>query len=342
VEASADNAPKAVADLRVATLAASAHFECISRACTAVDVRKQDWDSGSMPDLPHLLLIESSGLRAQPGGGGPLDEEQVERAADLIAWAEQHDVSTALWETALKRRIRTPTLLMRMVEHLFIADPEAGEPLTEKLNGRRPMQLPLAAQTVPDEVPGFGERSNQVAFIGRWPEGFKGRLRNELEAILDVAADHGLVVFRSERAGSDDDLPERYSSFVRPTRSAAEAVEAFANSRMVVGFDPANNGRLAVPQLTFEALAAGSAVIAPNHAGIRRMFRYSALVTKDREEASEGIERMLGSEEAWNEESDLARRAILHANTYSHRLATIASAARFRVIPEATPNPAVA
>ncbi|HEY6654284.1 MAG TPA: glycosyltransferase [Solirubrobacterales bacterium] len=325
--------------MRVATVAGSAHFECISAACSALDVLDQDWSS---EELPHLLLIESSGLRTHAGGGGPLADEKVERAAELIAWAERQGVSTALWETALRRRIKTPTILMRMVEHLFVADPEAGEPVTERLKGRRPMQLPLAAQTVPDSVPGFGDRSDQVVFLERWPEGFTGRFREELEAILDAAADHGLVIFRSERAGSNDALPERYSSFVKPVPSASKAVEAFADSRMVVGFDPANIGRLVVPQLTMEALAAGSVVIAPNHAGIRRMFRYSALVTKDRDEANEGIERMLGSEEDWGEMSDLARKAILHAHTYSHRLATIASAARFRLVPPATPTPATA
>jgi hypothetical protein len=340
VQSSDGNPPQAVADLRVATVASTAHFECISASCTALDVLDQDWSSEA--GLPHLLLIESSGLRTHSGGGGPLADEKVERAAELIAWAERNGVSTALWETALRRRIKTPILLMRMVEHLFVADPEAGEPLTEQLKGRRPMQLPLAAQRVPDAVPGFGDRSHQIAFLGRWPEGFSGRLRDELEAILDVASDRGLVIFQSERAKTNDALPERFSSFVRPVSSAAEAVEAFADSRMVVGFDPANIGRLVVPQLTLEALAAGSAVIAPNHAGIRRMFRYSALVTKDHEEAKEGIERILGSEEQWNEESDLARKAILHAHTYSHRLATIASAARFRVVPAADPKSAVA
>ena len=190
----------------------------------------------------------------------------------------------------------------------------------------------------PRVVPGGCKRN---AFLGhrrpRSPK-FGGRFREELEAILDVAADHGLVIFRSERAGSNDALPERFSSFVRPISSAAEAVEAFADSRMVVGFDPANIGRLVVPQLTLEALAAGSVVIAPNHAGIRRMFRYSALVTKDQEEAKEGMERVLGSEDEWSEMSDLARKAILHAHTYSHRLATIASAAGLRVVPAAAPT----
>ncbi len=334
--------PLSAADLHVATLAGSAHFECIGRACTAVDVLEHDWSSGSRSGPPHLLLIESSGLLSQPDGVGAGADERVERAAELIAWAQQGGISTALWETALMPRIQTPTALLRSVEHVFVVDPEAIEPLTEKLEGRRPMRLPLAAQTVPDEVPGFGDRSNDVAFAGGWPAGFKGRFEEELEAILDVAADHGLVIFRSERGGTSDALPDRFSSFVRSVPSAGEAVEAFADSRLVVGFDPANLGRLAVPQFSFDALAAGSVLVAPNHSGSRSIFRYTGLFATNREQAKEEMGRVLGSENEWSEMSAVGRRAIVHAHTYSHRLATIASAAGFRVVPEGLPEAAVA
>jgi spore maturation protein CgeB len=110
---------------------------------------------------------------------------------------------------------------------------------------------------------------------------------------------------------------------------------------MVVGFDPANSGRLAVPQLSFDALAAGSVLVAPNHSGTRSLFRYTGLFAKDREEAEEEIGRVLGSEKEWSEISELGRNGILHAHTYSNRLATIASAAGFRIVPEGLPKAAV-
>lgn len=330
--------PRTLAELRVAAMAGSGHLKCMQRVCNVVDVLEADWNSGSEIEPPHLLLIESSGLRRQPAGGGPLDDDKVERAAELIARAERAGASTVLWETALSRRIMTPTMLMRMVGHLFVADPEAGAPLTERLQGRRPMQLPLAAQNIPADPPGFDDRLQQVAFLGRWHSGFSGRLKGEMEAILDAAADHGLEVLQSERDAGKTGLPERFAPFVRRVSSAGDAVQAFADSRVVVGFDPANNGRLFVPQITFEALASGAAVIAPNHAGIRRLLRYSLFVTKDRHDAEEAIQRLLGSGDEWTELSDLGRRAILNAHTYSHRLATIASAAGLRLVPEAAPT----
>jgi len=239
-------------------------------------------------------------------------------------------------------RIRTPTTLLRGVEHLFVVDPEAVEPLTEQLEGRRPMRLPLAAQMVPDEVPGFGDRANDVAFVGAWPAGFEGRFEGELESILDAAADHRLVILRTERGMTPDALPERFASFVRSVPSTAELADAFTYSRIVVGFDPANMGRSAVPQVSFDAPAAGSVLVAPNHSGTRSLFRYTGLFAKDCEAARDEMRRVLGSEEEWTEMSEAGRRAILHAHTYSNRLATIASSAGFRVVPDALPDAEVA
>ena len=125
------------------------------------------------PAAAHRIcpgLLSATGRRTGVQGA----DERVERAAELIAWAQQGGISTALWETALVPRIQTPASVAASVEHVFVVDPEAIEPLTEKLEGRRPMRLPLAAQTVPDEVPGFGDRSNDVAFAGGWPAGFRG------------------------------------------------------------------------------------------------------------------------------------------------------------------------
>ena len=110
-----------------------------------VDVRREDWGS----EAPHLLLIESSGLRRRPDGTGRVSEEKVERALALLDRSERQGIATALWETSLLRRIETPVSLLQRAQHLFVADPEAAK----ELGDRRPLQLPLAAQVVPESRP---------------------------------------------------------------------------------------------------------------------------------------------------------------------------------------------
>lgn len=280
------------------------------------------------------MLIEAGGLRQHPGGTGPIANEKVERALELLAWCQSEGVPSAFWETSLQSRIDAPTALMARVDRVFVADPEATAPLAEELGGRRPAQLPLAAQVVPDVVPGFDERELQVAFLSHWATWFKGAQREQLEMILEVAAQHGLVVFDREEAREDYQLPDSLSPFARTVPTDRHAIEQFPNSRLVIAHDPRNHGRLMIPQVTFDALASGAVVIAPNNLGMRRVVGHIVLRLETRDEAEREIERMLGDEEEWAKQSKLSRTATLHAHTYPNRVATIASAAGYRLLPE--------
>ena len=114
---------------------------------------------------PHLALIESSWLRgpAEPGDENAdrprAAPERVEQTLELLGWCRDRDVPTALWETSPQALIATPTSLMERVRHLFCADPEAVPHLAARLEGRRPLVLPLAAQVIPERVASRGART---------------------------------------------------------------------------------------------------------------------------------------------------------------------------------------
>jgi hypothetical protein len=325
--------PDTIRELRVAAIAGTPHYRSMRRVCSVVDVLDQDWSAGPESGPPHLLLIETSGLRRRRAGGGSVLDEKIERALELVDWAEAEGVPTALWETALATRIETPLALARKVSHLFVADPEAVLILMDRLDGRRPMQLPLAAQNVPPETLGFNEREREVGFLARWPAGFAGSECSELEAILDAASERDLVIFQREPDIGADDLPERFSSFVEPVPSTTDAIESLQRSRIVIGFDPRNYGRLMVPQVCFEALAAGCALIAPWYRGSKLLFPHVSFTAKTRDKAAATMEQLLGNESEWAEVSDRGRKAIVHAHRYAHRLATVASAVGLRLLP---------
>ena len=329
--------PETLAELRLAVHAGPGHLAGLSGACRVVDAGKDDWRSALESERPHLLLIESSQLRGRELADGvpPVMVEELARASELVEWCESRRVPTALWETSPLAQIVTPISLMEKIRHLFVADAAAEAHLAGELEGRRPMQLPLAAQVIPESVPVFGERRSQVAFVGTWAVSGAGEpSRERFEEILEVAARYGLVIFRSEGEG-DHDLPERLAPFAVPARSDREATEALRQCRLAVGFDPRNESRLMAPQVVFDALAAGTVVIAPISPGMTRLFRHAAVIVKRREAADREIQRLLLDREGWSELSRRSRAAILNAHTYPHRVATIASVAGFKLIPGA-------
>src|SRR5262249_20402264 len=103
---------------------------------------------------------------------------------------------------------------------------------------------------------------------------------------------------------------------------------------VALGFDLRNESRLMAPQVAFDAMAAGTVLIAPNYAGVTRLFRHAAALVANREQADREIQRLLLDWEGWSELSSLSRAVILNAHTYPHRVATIASVAGLKLIPE--------
>jgi Glycosyl transferases group 1 len=304
----------------------------VRRVCPTVDASSRDWRADLESRPPHNLLVESS---AAHDWGADDGDGEVGRVRQLLDWSEEHGgVATAFWETTPAPRITAPASLLERFRHLFVADPEAVAPLAEKLGGRRPMQLPLAAQVIPESVRGFTARDHPVAFFAARPDRVDGKRQRELEIVLDAAARHQLAIL--EREGKrEEPLPDRLARFSTLAASNRAAIESLQNSRIAIGVDPRNEAALMVPQLVFDALAAGTVVLVPNYMrGVITLFRYTAVSTKTGDEAEEEIDRLLGDRAQWSEVSTVSRSAILNAHTYPHRIATIASAAGFRLVPE--------
>jgi hypothetical protein len=280
-----------------------------------------------------MLLVESSAARDW-GGEDADSEEQVKRVVELLDWCEAEGVATAFWETIPWPRITAPPSLLERFQHRFVADPGAVVPLAEQLGGQRPMQLPLAAQVIPQSASGFEQRAHSVAFFAARPDRMVRKWQKGLETVLDAAARHQLAIL--EREGKrEKSLPERLARFSTPAGSDHEAIELLQGSRIAIGVDPRNEASLMVPQLAFDASAAGAVVLVPRYMrGVIRLFRYTSVSVRTREETEGEIDRLLGDCSEWKKLSTDARNAILNAHTYSHRIATIASAAGHRLVPE--------
>jgi hypothetical protein len=330
----AEHPPETLGQLRLAALMGYPHLACVRRVCPTVDVWGGNWRSALELDPPHLAVVESSGLRKRGADARENDAERIERAEELLAWCQGREIPVALWETSPLSAFTTPASLMEKFGHVFVADPEAVAALAEQLGGRRPMQLPLAAQVVPERPAGFSDRTSQVAFFARRPHRLRGGREKELEMVLDAAIGHDLVILR-RKTDRETELPDRFTPLLTPVATNRDAIESLQGSRIAVGVDPRNDAALMVPQLVFDALAAGTVVIVPNHQrGVITLFRYTAVSFKTRKQAEAELDRLLNDEEEWKEASGVSRRTILNAHTYPHRIATIASAAGLRLIPE--------
>jgi Glycosyl transferase family 2/Glycosyl transferases group 1 len=350
--------PRALASLRLAALAGRGHLRCFAPLCETIDAGSSGWRAALESTPPHLLLIESSWLHEdRPEDTGPVKQEEparagvrvdggrsaaperLERARDLVAWCQDRGIPTALWETAPHAMIATPISLMERVRHLFCADPEAVPQLAAQLEGRRPLELPLAAQVFPRKVTAFGERAPKVAFLWPWETGAGNDRGERIDELLDIAARYGAVII--DPNGDGPEPPRRMSRLLEKVDGYRGALAAFQRHRIVVAFDPRADGNQMVPQVVFDAAAGGNVVIVPSHLGTRRLMRFLVVVARGRRHAEHEIPRLLMDWEDWTAISRNSRRAVLNAHTYAHRMASVASVAGFSLVPAPVSPPRI-
>lgn len=318
--------------LRVAAVVGATLQKDLRDVCDLVALDPGRWREQLAEAPPAIMLVES----AVRESGGARDDGSSwgapEALLDVLAWCTRSGIPTAFWAT-LDNASLTPFYdAARRCDHVFVADPEAAAPLAAAIGARQlPGVLPLAAPRRPPEA----ERRNGPVYVGRWSDSWDDTARRTLTMLLDAAMEHGLQIFL---CGDEDvELPSRYRNCsVRIADDRDARLAALAGSSVAICFHPAMpTARHLIARSVFEALASGAApMISPGNARIRHVFADAVVQVRTPDEVAENLALLLG--DAANREARLysVRDLIERGQTYEHRLATIASAAGLRIVPD--------
>ena len=187
--------------------------------------------------------------------------------------------------------------------------------LAARLEGRRPLVLPLAAQVIPERVASFAERAPDLAFLWPWDMSSEHLHHVRVSEIFDVAERYGAVILKTTR-GAPSGISRRRRRFVTRVPGYRGALEELQRHRVVVPFDPRTAGSLMVPQIVFDAAAGGNVMLAPYQLGISRLWRYLAPFARNWRDAERQIPQLLTDWPHWTDISNDAREAALNARAH--------------------------
>lgn len=209
---------------------------------------------------------------------------------------------------------------------------------------RDPSPLPEASALGSSVVPmPIEERPLGVVWLGGWNADWPAEWRSRLARILVAAAPFGLQIFG---VSAPSVLP-------REVRECAVAegwgssTSLLSSARLAIATDPAIGLEGAAPAVAFDAAACGTAVASPHARGLVAAGFWSlvkgegiktdvALLLTDDIDVGGEIERLLADPSERQQMAQRARRLMLNNHTYGHRVATIASAVGWRVVPDET------
>ncbi len=297
----------------------------------------EDWPARLRDRRPDLLLVEGVEILAAPW---------ADRLEALIAACEAEAIPRFLWITA--SRLDPTFRLCRRFSRIFSVDRDHLHML--RTASRHSPSLLWPGTTIPvtaePERAAEEVRPDPVVWLGAWrsdwPEGWRMRLLS----ILDAAVPHGLrIVAPADPGALPADLQRCIDPDPRPDTEAR-----LRRAKVVVATDPAGTTPRFAPKVAFDAMACGAAVISPHtfaavfdfSRGTRFHSSWRELIppVPDRNAAAAEFERLLTDDAIYADTVQTCRRIVAYNHTHAHRIASLASAAGIRLIPDATADPA--
>ena len=191
-------------------------------------------------------------------------------------------------------------------------------------------------------------RDDTVVWLGGWRPQWPAAWQERLASVLRGAARRGLRIVPAARL---EGLPPDLESCVVPVvdgaavASLAEQRAALRRAKVAIGADPTVASPTYTPEVVFDAAACGAAVLTPHDFAAIHEFGVGSLtdgswrntipIVHDGDITVEEIDRLLDDRFYRAEVVGHLRRVVAYNHTYENRLATLASAAGLRLIPDA-------
>lgn len=331
-------APRSPRDLRPWLVGDGALARGLGGACQATVLHPGDWSrQAASVDPPAFLVVEGSAACAAAWG------EELDR---LLERCEGASIPTMLWLSTSPIGDYWRDRCARF-DRVFSTDRSHRLEL-EALGIQMPSTLwPATALPIEAADAGRAPRPYPVVWLGSWRAEWAPAWRERLAAVLGGAVECGLRIVASGDLG---DLPEEFRSSIA-TDGGESREEVLHQAAVVVATDPEIGSRTACPVTALDAAACGAAVITPHdfssdmHFAIAELKdgrpRHLIQPVHDADGARAEIERLLSDGRLRGEVTAHTARILANNHTYSHRLATLASAVGYRLVPDAgLPAPA--
>ena len=330
----------APADLRLWSVGSERLERALEPICEAVPLAPASWrEVAQRSGRPAFLLVE-----AHPG----LERSWDGELDGLLAACEDAAVPRLLWHAGAEldgawlARCRRFTRAFDMDRGRLARLEAAGAPAPS------PLWPAAASHEAAPKRPATRGAAPPVLWLGGWRPEWPAEWRERLAAVLRGAAASGLRIVADATV---DGLPADLLPHLDERATPADRAAAIRDARIAIAADPVVGSVSFAPPVAFEAAGAGRAVITPHEFANVHDFGAGALrgagqtnlmptTTGERDTAAE-IERLLADERLYEETVGHLRRIVLNNHTHEHRLATLASAAGHRMVPDAhLPAPA--
>lgn len=343
--------------LRVASILDEMSQACFAPECELVPLSLERWAEQLDEAQPDLLLVES----AWNANGGEWQYRIAEYPRKdlvglpalraLLDGCRERGIRTAFWNKEDPVHFERFSAAAALFDHVFTTDARCVERYQALLGERTVTPLPFAAQPrIHNPIAAVPARSASPCFAGAWYRDRHPDRRQALEALLDAARPHGLVIY-DRRFGADDDafgFPDRFAPHILGKLPYERVLDVYKSHRVFLNANSVVDSPTMCSRRVFELAACDTAIVSTPGAALAALLGEGTVEEVGEEAtAAAALARLLEDDGERARRTRAARRAVFADHTYAERLATIAATAGLDVSslrrkPFATPNGAPA
>ena len=302
-------------------------WSCFAPEARLIELDPMMWRRQVERDPVDLVFVESAWTGNQGRWQYALahwSEQQPNRLADLLEWADGAGVPTVFWNK------EDPVNFDRFIDaavafsHVFTTAEEAVDRYREVCGHDRIGVLPFAAQPRVHNPIGRPTRRERVAFAGAWRATKYPHRAAAFDRVLIPALERGaLDIFDRYADDPAQRFPDRYRSACLPSLTYDEMTEAYRRYAAFVNVNSVDDSPTMFSRRVFEILACGVPVISTPSAGIDALLGDHVISVRDDGEAREAVAFVIDEPAERDRRALEAYRHVHLHHTYRDRLATV-------------------
>ncbi|GGE56689.1 glycosyl transferase [Pullulanibacillus camelliae] len=322
--------PQEISDIKMACIFDEFSMSCFQEEVHLISFKPEDWEAVLTDNVPHLLMVESA-WRGNDGAWeykiGKYRDADNQQLLEVIEWCRRRRIPTVFWNKEDPIHFEKFIDTAKHFDYIFTTDSRMIDHYQREVGHQNIFALPFAAQPKRhNPIKITDERQQKISFAGSFYANRHTDRQNDMERLLDLAAQFGLDIYdrnfaiNKDNEQSDFSFPERFKENIKGCLAYDEIDKAYKGYKAMLNVNSVKHSPTMFSRRVFEGLASGTPIISSYSVGIKALFNHVVLMSENMSDLEKSVSRLMNEECFYRQKALEGIREIYLNHTYKHRI----------------------
>lgn len=323
------SAIKNLKDLKVACIFDHFTTTCFQNEVDLITFSPKNWESVLLKNVPDVLMVES----AWKGNNGTWEfkiakynNQDQTSLFSLLKWCKERNIPTVFWNKEDPIHFNKFIHTAKHFDYIFTTDKDMVDRYVELVGHNNVYPLLFSAEPkLHNPIKIVNTREDKICFAGSYYANRHEDRKKDMNEVLNICLTYGLTIYdrnyeRTRQGATGFEFPDRFKSSIVGSLKYDEIDKAYKGYKMMLNVNSVKDSPTMFSRRVFEGLSCGTPIISTYSKGIKKIFKDIVLISENKSELEENLEKLLKDELFYREKSLEGIREVFLNHTYKHRI----------------------